>query len=175
MAFFEVFATVHLGAAIAALGSADGVLDIARGIETNDAIGANVIRVWFLVLLAEAHLKAGNVTDAQAVLRRAFHDVEEFEASWLLADVCRLNAAVQLRTNDATGSEASLERAIDVARQQQAKSFELRACTDLARLWRDQGKGPQARELLLPVFDWFSEGFDTPDLLGAKALLDDLS
>ena len=71
-------------------------------------------------------------------------------------------------------AEACFGRAIEIARRQQAKSWELRAVVSLARLWRDQGQFRQARELLAPVYDWFTEGFDTPDLQDAKALLDRL-
>jgi predicted ATPase len=72
-------------------------------------------------------------------------------------------------------AEAYFERALEVARQQQAKSWELRAATSLARLWRDQNKVQQARELLAPIYGWFTEGFDTRDLKEAKALLHSLS
>ena len=76
---------------------------------------------------------------------------------------------------DAAKAEASFNRALTVARQQQAKSWELRAAMSLAHLWRDQGKVQQARELLAPVYGWFTEGFDTRDLKEAKALLEELS
>ena len=76
---------------------------------------------------------------------------------------------------DAAKAEAYFQRALAVARQQQAKSWELRAAMSLARLWRDQGKPQQARELLAPVYGWFTEGFDTLDLKEAKALLEELS
>jgi predicted ATPase len=76
---------------------------------------------------------------------------------------------------DAAKAEAYYERALAVARQQQAKSWELRAAMSMARLWRDQGKRDEARELLAPVYGWFSEGFDTLDLKEAKALLDELA
>ena len=76
---------------------------------------------------------------------------------------------------DTAKAEASFERALLVARQQQAKSWELRAAMSLARLWRDQGKAQQARELLAPVYGWFTEGFETRDLKEAKALLDELA
>jgi predicted ATPase len=76
---------------------------------------------------------------------------------------------------DAAKAEADFDRALAVARQQQAKSWELRAAMSLARLWRSQGKVQQARELLAPVYGWFTEGFDTRDLKEAKALLDALS
>jgi predicted ATPase len=76
---------------------------------------------------------------------------------------------------DIAKAEAYFDRALAVARQQQAKSWELRAAMSMARLWRDQGKPKQARELLTPVYDWFTEGFDTRDLKEAKALLDELA
>ena len=76
---------------------------------------------------------------------------------------------------DAAKAEAYLERALTVARRQQAKSWELRAAMSVARLWRDQGKSQQARELFAPVYGWFTEGFDTRDLKEAKALLDHLT
>jgi predicted ATPase len=76
---------------------------------------------------------------------------------------------------DTSKAEASFERALAVARQQQAKSWELRAAMSLARLWRDQGKVREARELLAPVYGWFTEGFDTRDLKEAKALLEELA
>ena len=75
---------------------------------------------------------------------------------------------------DATKAEAYFERALAIARQQQAKSWELRATMSMARLWRDQGKRDEARELLAPVYGWFTEGFDTLDLKEAKALLEEL-
>jgi predicted ATPase len=77
-------------------------------------------------------------------------------------------------TPDAGKAEAYFERALVVARQQQAKSWELRAAMSMARLWRDQGKPQQARDLLAPVYGWFTEGFDTHDLKEAKALLHEL-
>jgi predicted ATPase len=76
---------------------------------------------------------------------------------------------------DAVKAEAYFERALAVSRQQQAKSWELRAAMSMARLWRDQGKVQQARELLAPVYEWFTEGFDTHDLKEAKALLEELA
>ena len=75
---------------------------------------------------------------------------------------------------DAEKAEAHFERAVAIAREQQAKSWELRAATSLARLWRDQGKPDEARDLLAPIYGWFTEGFDTLDLKQAKALLDEL-
>jgi predicted ATPase len=90
------------------------------------------------------------------------------------AELHRLTGTVLLAENKLDEGEASLQHAIHIAQAQQAKSLELRASASLARLWRDQGKPQQARELLAPVYGWFSEGFDTLDLKEAKALLDEL-
>ena len=92
------------------------------------------------------------------------------------ADVLRIAGEIALRHPDldAAKAEAYFDRALAVARQQQAKSWELRAAMSLARLWRDQGKVSEARELPAPVYGWFTEGFDTRDLKEAKALLDQL-
>ena len=93
------------------------------------------------------------------------------------ADLHRLRGELLLTrsvSRDAAEAEASFQKSLDVARRQQAKSWELRTATSLARLWRDQGKASEARDLLAPVYGWFTEGFDTADLKDAKALLDEL-
>jgi predicted ATPase len=86
-----------------------------------------------------------------------------------------LRGAVLAATGDAAESASWFQQAIDTARGQQAKSLELRAATSLARFWRDQGRHAEARDLLAPIYGWFTEGFDTADLKDAKALLDDLA
>jgi predicted ATPase len=98
------------------------------------------------------------------------------EESWCEAEVHRMAGEIALKSPelDAAKAEAYFERALTVARQKQAKSWELRAAMSLARLWRNQGKVQQARELLAPVYGWFTEGFDTRDLKEAKALLEEL-
>jgi predicted ATPase len=89
----------------------------------------------------------------------------------------RVGGEIALKSTipDAAKAEAYFERALAVARKQQARSWELRAATSMARLWRDQGKRDEARELLAPVYGWFTEGFETLDLKQAKALLDELA
>jgi predicted ATPase len=96
---------------------------------------------------------------------------------WFEAEVYRIAGEIACMSAepDAAKAEAYFERALAVARQQQAKSWELRAAMSLARLWRDRGKPEQARDLLAPVYGWFTEGFDTLDLKDAKALLDELA
>ena len=102
--------------------------------------------------------------------------VETTKETWCEAEINRTAGEIALMSPepDAAKAEAYFERALAVARQQQAKSWELRAAMSIARLWRDQGKVQQARELLAPVYGWFTEGFDTRDLKEAKALLEEL-
>jgi predicted ATPase len=103
--------------------------------------------------------------------------VETTKESWYQAEVNRMAGEVALKSpvSNAAKAEAHFERALAVARAQQAKWWELRAATSLARLWRDQGKQQQARDLLATVYGWFTEGFDTLDLEQAKTLLDELA
>jgi predicted ATPase len=102
---------------------------------------------------------------------------EANKETWCDADVHRVAGDIVLLSGelDTAKAEAYFERALAVARRQQAKSFELRAAMSMARLWRDQGKRDAARKLLTPVYDWFTEGFDAPDLKDAKVLLDALA
>ena len=102
--------------------------------------------------------------------------VETTNEKWCDAEVNRVagEIALQLPEPNAAEAQSYFKRALAVARQQQAKSWELRAAMSLARLWRDQGKTVEARELLAPVYGWFTEGFDTLDLKEAKALLEGL-
>ena len=103
--------------------------------------------------------------------------IETTKERWCEAEVNRIAGEIALKSPepDTAKAEAYFERALAVARQQQAKSWELRAAMSMARLWRDQGKRDEARDLLAPVYGWFTEGFDTLDLKEAKALLDELS
>jgi predicted ATPase len=103
--------------------------------------------------------------------------MEETKERWIEPEVYRLTGQIALIApeRDTTKAEMYFERALVVARNQQAKSWELRAAMSLARLWRDQGKVQHARELLASVYGWFTEGFDTRDLKEAKALLKELA
>ena len=102
--------------------------------------------------------------------------IQASKERWFEAEANRIAGQIALKSPepDAAKAEAYFGRALALARQQQAKSWELRAAMSLARLWRDQGKVQQARELLAPIYGWFTEGFDTLDLKEAKALLDEL-
>jgi predicted ATPase len=103
--------------------------------------------------------------------------VETTKESWCEAEVYRVAGEIALKSpdQDAAKPEAYFERALAVARKQQAKSWELRAATSMARLWRDQGKRDEARDLLAPVYGWFTERFDTRDLKEAKVMVDELA
>ena len=119
----------------------------------------------------------GQFDDAWRCIDEAMMAVETTKERWFEAEIHRIAGEIALMSPepDAAKAEAYFERALAVARQQQAKSWELRAAMSLARLWRDQGKVQQARELLAPVYGWFTEGFDTRDLKEAKALLEELA
>ena len=102
--------------------------------------------------------------------------VDTTKERWCEAEVHRVAGEIALKSSehDVAKAEAYFERALSIARQQQAKSWELRVAMSMARLWRDQGEVQQARELLAPIYGWFTEGFDTRDLKEAKVLLDEL-
>ena len=94
---------------------------------------------------------------------------------WWEAELCRLRGELLRSSQEQGESQLWFQRSLDVSRHQEAKSLELRAAMSMARLWRDQGKRDEARELLAPIYGWFTEGFDTRDLKEAKALLDELA
>ena len=129
-----------------------------------------------LSLLAKSYADLGQFDDAWRSVDEAKDVIERTKETWFEADVHRIAGEIALKSPqpDVAKAEAHFERALAVARQQQAKSWELRAAMSMARLWRDQGKPQQARELLAPVYGWFTEGFDTRDLKEAKALLGEL-
>jgi class 3 adenylate cyclase/predicted ATPase len=130
-----------------------------------------------LSYLATAHAEIGQIDDAWRCIDDAVTAVETTKERWSEAEINRLAGEIALKSPepDVAKAEDYFERALTVARQQESKSWELRAAMSLARLWRDQGKIGEARELLAPVYGWFTEGFDTRDLKEAKALLDELN
>jgi predicted ATPase len=139
--------------------------------------GATTFLTWFLSYLTRAYVDLGQYNDAWRRIGEMMTAVETTKEGWCEADLHRIAGEVALKSPqpDTAKAEAYFERALAVARQQQAKSWELRASMSMARLWRDQGKVLQARELLAPVYGWFTEGFDTRDLKEAKALLEELA
>jgi predicted ATPase len=127
-------------------------------------------------LLADVSAHLGHPEDGLRALAEAHTLVEQQEERWWEAEISRLRGVLLLRQPGTPQAEAEawLQRALDVARQQEAKSLELRAAMSLSRLWHRQGKREEARKLLAPIYGWFTEGFDTADLQQAKALVEDL-
>jgi predicted ATPase len=129
-----------------------------------------------LSYLALAYGDIDQFDNAWRCIREATSAIDATNERWFEAETNRIAGEIALKSPepDAAKGEDYFERALAVARQQQAKSWELRAAMSLARLWRDKGKVQQARELLAPVYGWFTEGFETRDLKEAKALLEEL-
>jgi len=134
------------------------------------------VPLWFQYL-SKTYAELGQFDDAWRCIGEAMTAVETTKERWWEADVHRTAGEIALMSPqpDAARAEAHFERALAVARQQQAKSWELRAAMSMARIWRDRGKRAEARELLAPVYSWFTEGFETLDLKEAKTLLDELA
>ncbi|WP_024520237.1 adenylate/guanylate cyclase domain-containing protein [Bradyrhizobium sp. Tv2a-2] len=154
----------------------DAVPVITSGIIARRSTAATALEPFCLSYLAGAHAELGNFDDALSCIREAMSKVETTKESWFEAEIKRTagEIALSLPDPDATKAEEYFEHALAVARQQQAKSWELRAAVSMARLWYEQGKRQQAHDLLAPVYGWFTEGFDTRDLKEAKALLGEL-
>ena len=128
-----------------------------------------------LMWLAEAHAMLGQPGEGLNCLAEAAQIIETTEERVNEAELHRVRGDLLNATGDRSAAERSYRQALAVAERQSAKLFQLRASTSLARLWRDQGKRAEAQDLLAPIYDWFTEGFDAPDLMEAKALLDELS
>jgi predicted ATPase len=154
-----------------------GMAQVRQGIAAYRATGAAVHVPYLCTMLAEISAHLGYTEDGLQALVEAHTLVEQHENRWWEAEVHRLRGVLLLRQPGTPQAEAEawLQRALDVARRQEAKSLELRAAMSLSRLWQQQDQQAEARALLAPIYGWFTEGFDTPDLLEAKALLEELS
>jgi len=128
-------------------------------------------------LLADVAAHLGHIEDGLQALAEAYTLVEQHDERWWEAEIHRLRGVLLQRQTipQPEDAEVWLQRALDVARRQEAKSLELRAAMSLARLWQQQGKRQEAYDLLTPIYGWFTEGFDTADLQDAKILLDELA
>ncbi len=170
---FRMWALIQRGWSLAGLGCADdGIPLVAAGLRD---LGFISFRPWALTLLADACRMAGQWQAALTHLAEARELAEEKEVRVFQAETLRITGEVLLATGDRGGAEASYREAIAMAQQQSAKLWELCAAMSLARLWRDQGRRAEARGLLAPVYNWFTEGFGTPVLQEAKALLGQLA
>ena len=170
-------ARIHQGSSLVHRGDLEnGIARLQEGIDAYKATRQTLFLSYYVPRLAECNLIAGRLDEARRVLdlARAFAE-ETGERVWD-AEIHRLEGAVVADIGaDIGAAEACFHRALEVARRQGAKSLELRAAISLAGLWRDQDKVVAGRDLLAPIYNWFTEGFDTPDLKDAKALLDELS
>ncbi len=155
----------------------EGLALVRQGVAAYHATGAVVRQPLWFAPLAAALLKAEQVEDGLTVIAEALEHVNQAGECWWEAELHRLKGELLLAqsTDNATEAESQFHQAISIAHHQSAKSWELRAAISLAKLWQSQGKVVEARDLLAPVYEWFTEGFDTVDLIDAKVLLDELS
>ncbi len=172
-------ATIVRGWALAAQGQGtEGTAQMRQGLTAHRATGAEQSRPYNLALLAEAYGSIGQPAEGLSLLAEALTTVDRTGERGWEAELYRLKGELLLaqagESQKVQEAEACFHRALAVARRQRAKSWELRAAMSLSRLWQQQDKRAEARELLAPIYSWFTEGFDTPDLQEAKALLEDL-
>jgi predicted ATPase len=172
----------------------EGIAQIHQALIAWQAMGTEMARPYFLALLAEAYGKVGEAEQGLAALVDALAQVEKTGERWYEAELYRLKGQIAMQlgylennsghckpghtapgTQSETEAETCFRRAIEIARQQSARSWELRATTSLARLLAYQGCRDEARSMLAEIYGWFTEGFDTADLRDAKALLGELS
>jgi class 3 adenylate cyclase/predicted ATPase len=155
----------------------EGIEQIHQGLTAYRATGAELGRPYWLALLAEAYGTTGEPETGLTVLTEALTHVDTTGERWYEPELHRLKGELLLQQSSDHHAEAEscFHHALEIARSQQAKSFELRIATSLAKLWQQQGKRQEAHDLLAPVYNWFTEGFDTADLQDAKALLDELA
>ncbi|MDH4135584.1 MAG: tetratricopeptide repeat protein, partial [Anaerolineae bacterium] len=164
------------GEALAMLGQVqEGMAQMREGMAALQSVGVRCYLSGTLGFLAEAQAKAGHPEEGLTTLAETLALVEQTDEHHWEAELYRLRADLLLAQGDDAEAEASFHQAIEVARRQQAKSWELRATVSLCRLWREQGRVDEARQMLAEVYGWFTEGFDTPDLQEARALLEELS
>jgi predicted ATPase len=167
--FFAAQGMVLRGWALVEQGRCDeGTAGLRAGIDAYRATGANLETSQWLALLAEACGRVGRTDEALAIVREALAGIESSGIRYHEAELHRLEGELSLGRDDER-SAACFCRAIEIARAQQAKSLELRAALGLARLWLRQDRRKEARELLTPIYGWFTEGFDTADLKDANA------
>jgi class 3 adenylate cyclase/predicted ATPase len=175
--FWGAWGMMQRGCLLALTGKAsDAVQTITCGVTAMQSTGTTMWIPFWLSYLARANAEIGQPDDARRCIGEAMAAVETAKERWCEAEVNRIAGEIALLSPepDVAKAETYFERALAVARKQQAKSWELRAAMSMARLWRDQGKRDEARDLLAHVYGWFTEGFDTLDLKEAKALLDAL-
>jgi DNA-binding SARP family transcriptional activator/predicted ATPase len=169
-------ATWYRGGALAMQGHLEvGIAEMRKGLEQQQFGNEQCYRTGCYCSLAKAQGKAGRPEGGLSALAEALAQVEKADERYSEAEIYRVKGELLLAQGHEVEAEANLHEAIGVARRQQAKSWELRATTSLARLWQVQGRTDEARQMLSEIYGWFTEGFDTADLIEAKALLDELA
>ena len=171
---WKAYGILLRGSALAASGrAADAIKTLVAGIAAFRATGSTLWLPFHLAHRARAHAELGQFDIARRCIGDAIATAETTKEKWCAAELQRTAGDIELMSPepDAANSEAHFERALAIARDQRARSWELRAATSLARRWCEQGKRRQAYDLLAPVYGWFTEGFETPDLKQAKVLL----
>jgi predicted ATPase len=160
-----------------------GIVEMRQGLAAFRATGAECLRPYYLAMLAEPHGKAGQAQEGLELLSEAQAMMDRTGELWWQAEICRLKGELMLKQCRGEGLQAEsrmeaetyFHRALDTARRQRARSFELRATLSLARLWQKQGKRAEARSTLADIYGRFTEGFGTADLQEAKTLLGEIS
>jgi class 3 adenylate cyclase/predicted ATPase len=173
---FQLLATIVRGWCVAVLGQPEeGITQLQQGVAIWRSSGAEVGIPFMFTLLADAYGKAGQPKEGLKQFDEALRSMEVRNEGIFETEMYRIRGELFISISDFAAAEQSFSEALSVARRQRAKLFELRAAMSMARLWRDQGKRDEARELLAPVYGWFTEGFDTLDLQEAKRLLEELA
>jgi len=175
--FWKTIGIVNQGCALALMGEAShAVQKITSGISAYRSTGSTFRMPTYLSYLARAYAILNQFDDARRSIDDAITVIQTTKEKWSEAEINRVAGEIELKSPapDEAKAEQYFERALSIAHDQQAKSWELRAAMSMARLWRDQGKRQQAHDLLAPIYGWFTEGFDTLDLKEAKALLEQL-
>jgi predicted ATPase len=173
--YWSAIATIYRGWVKVKSGDVmEGICFLRRGLDAFRPNGTKLQVPYFTALLATACEIAGHIEEAGALLDEALQIVETTGEHWFTAEVNRQKGGFLLRQGQSEAAEGLYCKALSIAREQEAKLWELRAAASLAQLRRDQGRAAAARDLLAPIYSWFTEGFDTPDLKEAKALLDEL-
>src|SRR5262249_19555183 len=169
--YWTAVATCYRAGATAQGREAEAVALFEEGVRALSARSARIAVGWWAALVAPVL----DAADAETLLAEQLRQVEATDERWCEADIYRLRGEIVWRRGDLSTAEAYLQEAVAIARRQEARHWELRASTSLARLWRDQGKRSEARDLVAPVYGWVTEGSDMPDLKEAKGLLDELA
>ncbi len=174
--FFRAWAVLLYGWSLTMQGQTEtGMSSMREGIEEFSCHGAILGRPMMLGIQASVYGHLNQAEAGLAIVETALESVEQNEENFWKAELYRIRGKLCLQAEAADMAEANLLQAIDIARHQSGKAFELKAAISLGRLWREQNRHEAARELLTPIYAWFTEGFDAADLIEAKALLDELA